>query len=85
MIDKILDTKAIEKIKDFRKKENYLYSSLFTEDFNDQLNRKYEFLSIREHTKIQVRPKMLTELEKQQYSRRERKSKEREERLKLEA
>ena len=85
MIDKILDTKAIEKIKDFRKKENYLYSSLFTEDFNDQLNRKYEFLSIREHTKIQVRPKMLTELEKQQYSRRGRKSKEREERLKLEA
>lgn len=85
MIDKILDTKAIEKIKDFRKKENYLYSSLFTEDFNEQLNRKYEFLSIREHTKIQVRPKMLTELEKQQYSRRERKSKEREERLKLEA
>lgn len=85
MIDKILDTKAIEKIKDFRKKENYLYSSLFTEDFNDQLNRKYEYLSIREHTKIQVRPKMLTELEKQQYSRRERKSKEREERLKLEA
>jgi hypothetical protein len=85
MIDKILDTKAIEKIKDFRKKENYLYSSLFTEDFNEQLNRKYEFLSIREHTKIQVRPKMLTDLEKQQYSRRERKSKEREERLKLEA
>lgn len=85
MIDKILDTKAIDKIKDFRKKENYLYSSLFTEDFNEQLNRKYEFLNIREHTKIQVRPKMLTELEKQQYSRRERKSKEREKRLKLEA
>lgn len=46
MIKKILDTKAIEKIKDFRKQENYLYCNDFTETFEEKLNRKYDFLNV---------------------------------------
>jgi len=54
MIKKLLDTKAIEKIKDFRKRENYLYCNDFTETFEEKLNRKYEFLNVFKPADIQV-------------------------------
>ena len=41
MITKLLDTKAVESIREFRKMDNYLYGRDFTETFEDKLNRKY--------------------------------------------